>query len=124
MTLYIIIYAANILALIIAMLVLINYTCRLKIKYSPIKALIRLLFFFDAWYIKWIGRWLYHNPFAIVSTLVIFCLFCLIAQMGSFLAQSNVFERNAWMLTASPVAWAGIGVILYMLPRVFPKLHT
>ena len=122
MMIFILLYAANILALIIAMFVLMNYMCRLEIKYSPIKALIRALFFFDFWYISWLFKWLYRNPFAIVGSITIFCLFCLIAQMGSFLAQSNVFERNGWMLAASPIAWIGIAWILHMLPKVFPKI--
>lgn len=122
MTVNIILYAANILALIISEFVLINYMCRLEIKYSPIKAIIRMIFFFDTWYICWLFKWLYRNPFAIVGSAAITCLLCLIAQMGGLLAQSNVFERSQLMLTASPIAWLCIAFILHQLPKVFPKI--
>lgn len=104
------------------MFVLMNYMCRLHIKHSPIKAFIRALFFFDFWYMGYLIKWLYRNPFAIVGSITIFCLLCLIAQMGGLLAQSNVFERSRFMLAASPVAWVGIGIILHQLPKVFPKI--
>ena len=112
MTILIILYYFNILGLIGAMFVLIHHISGMEMKYNIIKVFFRTLMF-DFRYICWFVCWLRSNPFAYVGFTAVITLLALVVQLTGLLANSQIFERNIWMLSASPIVWFCMNWILF-----------
>jgi len=101
--------------------VLMYYTCRLKMAYRPLKILIRTIVL-DFWYIRWLGRWLWHNTLAIWSVPTMFCLVFIISQLSGLLFNREILKRTTELIIVTPILWVSLTGLIYFLLRRGYKL--
>lgn len=107
--------ALTMIILVLLTCILMYFTCKLKMKYSWLKIIIRTLFFWDFWYICWFYRWLGLNRLAIWSVPAMICLVFLISQLSGLLYSKEILKRTTEIIILTPLLWVSLTGLIYHL---------